>query len=65
MIGVPAAPPSAPMPSFSVFWNMLGKLVSQYMNNRAHCDFVIQIKNGNIELLRVNQSFLPAQLPRI
>lgn len=64
MIGQPA-PASAPLPGFSVFWGILGRLVTEVLSRRGYGSFVIQIEDGKIKRVHMNQSFAPEQLPRI
>lgn len=62
MIGQ-AAPPARPQGSFDVWWLRLGRLVVKLCAQRAHCDIIITVKDGSPQMIRVNQSFLPSQLP--
>lgn len=32
---------------------------------KAHCDVVITLKDGSVQLVRVNESFLPTTLPDV
>ena len=64
MIGQPA-PASAPTPGFQVFWGMLGKLVVEFLSRQGNGSFVLQIEQGKVKLVHMNQSFRPEQLPRI
>lgn len=43
-----------------LFW----RLVTQLVTSRAHADVIITLKDGRVQLIRVNQSLLPEQLPR-
>jgi hypothetical protein len=61
MIGQPA-PPARPQ-GIDVWWMRLGRIVVKLCAQRAHCDVVITIKDGSIQLVRVNQSFQPNGLP--
>lgn len=64
MIGQPA-PASAPAPGFSVFWGILGKIVAKLLIDRGFGQVIIDIENGVVKRVHVNQSFTVAQLPRI
>ena len=64
MIGQPA-PASAPVPGFQVFWNILGRLVMEVLTRKGFGSFVVQIENGVVKRVHMNQSFSPEQLPRI
>lgn len=57
--------PAAVTPGFPVMWSMLGRLIVQLLGAKAHADVVIQIKDGNVQIVRVNQSFLPSNLPQV
>ena len=58
-------PPAGPKPSSGVFWSMLGAIVASMLKNKAHADIIITIKGGEVQIVRVNQSFLPEALPRV
>jgi hypothetical protein len=64
MIGK-AAPPAAPAPGFQVFWSILGRLAAEFMNNRGFGTIALQIEDGKVKRVHINQSFTPEQLPRI
>jgi hypothetical protein len=64
MIGK-AAPPAAPTPGFQVFWTILGRLATEFMAGHGFGSIVIQVENGVVKRVHINQSFTPEQLPRI
>ena len=64
MIGQPA-PASAPAPGFSVFWTILGRLVAKLVADRGFGHVILDIENGAVKRVHINQSFTPNQLPRI
>ena len=64
MLGRPV-PTNAPTPGFAVFLSKINRMVAKLVAERAHCDLVIQFRDGKIELVRVNQSLLPNQLPDV
>jgi hypothetical protein len=41
----------------------LARIVVKLCAQRAHCDIVITVKDGSVQMVRVNQSFLPNALP--
>ena len=42
----------------------LAPKVTTLASARAHADVIITIKDGRVQFVRVNQTFLPEQLPR-
>lgn len=62
---LPSAPPSAAAPGIPVFWSMLGRIVYKLIGEHAHASVVIMIKDGKVQHVRVDQSFLPEGLPRV
>lgn len=65
MLGPTVVPANAPQPGFDVFVALLGRIMAKLVRDRAHCDVVVQIRNGKVELVRLNSSFLPSQLPHV
>jgi hypothetical protein len=49
--------------NFQTFWSLLARLVTRQMRERAHAEIVLIIQDGNIRQVRVNRSYLPANLP--
>lgn len=43
----------------------LGRIVMKQCQQKAHCDVVITLKDGSVQLVRVNESFLPTTLPDV
>jgi hypothetical protein len=66
MLLQPGAPPQAPQApsSLQVLGGIVWRIVTQLATARAHCDVIITIKDGRVQFVRVNQTFLPEQLPR-
>lgn len=58
--GAPAQPPTSLQVLGSIVWRVVTTLASA----RAHADVIITIKDGRVQFVRVNQTFLPEQLPR-
>jgi hypothetical protein len=56
---------AAPTPALPVWLTFFGRFITQLLGERAHCDVVLQLKDGKIALMRVNRSYLPADLPRV
>lgn len=40
-------------------------MLTQLLGERAHCDIVITLKDGGIQMVRVNRSYLPSELPKV
>lgn len=51
-------------PSVQVFWTMLGNMFVRLLGQRAHAQIIITVKDGTIQLVHVNQTFLPSDLPK-
>lgn len=62
---IPPATVAQPSPGFGVFWAMLGRVVSALTVNHAHADVTVIIKGGKVELVRITQTCLPGQLPKL
>ena len=65
MMTIPAGPPAQAPTSLAVTWAMLGKVVAQLAASHAHADVTVVIKGGKMELIRISQTCLPNQLPRL
>lgn len=44
-------------------WQDLGHLVAELIRTRAHANVVIVIKDGTIQQVRRDQSYLPENIP--
>jgi hypothetical protein len=58
------APPAQPRTSMQVLGSIVWQIVTRLANQHAHCDVIITLKDGKVQFVRVNQTFLPEQLPR-
>jgi hypothetical protein len=65
MLTLPQAAPAQPTPGFGVFWAMLGRVVSGLTTTGAHAEVTVIIKDGKPALVRVTQTCLPGQLPKL
>lgn len=45
------------------FWANLGHMVAELLKQRAHVNIVIVIKDGAIQQVRRDQSYLPENIP--
>jgi len=45
------------------FWRRFSRLVGRLMKEHAHCEVVLTLQDGVIQLVRVNRSFRPGALP--
>ena len=50
---------------FTLFWGQLGRIVQQLLNERAHVEVVVTIKEGKVQFVRTNRTYLPANLPQV
>lgn len=62
-MNVPA--PSPRVDTFAQFSTQLVRMVRQLMAEHAHADVVVTIKDGAIQVIRVNRSYLPDKLPQV
>lgn len=65
MLAPATQPANTPAPGFDVFWRILGRIAFKLVSDRSHCDLVVQIRNGKVELVRLNSSYLPGGLPLV
>jgi len=56
---------SAPTPSLQVFVVQVGRLLDMLLKQRAHAQIVIIVKDGQLQPVHVNQTFLPGELPKV
>jgi len=50
---------------FTPFWARLGRFVLHLLRVKAHAEIIIVIQDGTIHRVRVNQNFLPADVPKL
>ena len=50
---------------FHVFWKLLGQLLVRLLGLKAHGEIVIIFQDGVVQRVRVNQSFLPSDIPKM
>lgn len=50
---------------FSPFWARLGRFVLYFLRQKAHVEIVLIIQDGTVHRVRVNQNFLPADVPKL
>ncbi|HEV3059586.1 MAG TPA: hypothetical protein VGY48_15155 [Vicinamibacterales bacterium] len=43
----------------------LARLISVLLGQRAHAQIVIVVKDGQLQPVHVNQTFLPGELPKV
>lgn len=58
-------PASNPTPGFPVFWTMFGRLVAHMLGEHAFAEVVLTLKDGQIQFVRVNRTFLPGNMPQV
>jgi hypothetical protein len=39
-------------------------MLAALLGDKAHADLIITVRGGKVEMVRVNRSFLPTDLPR-
>lgn len=54
-----------PTPSQNVFWVMLGRIFVQLLGERAHAQIVITVKDGAIQPIHINRTYLANDLPKV
>ena len=52
-------------PTLQAFLTQLGRLLQVFIGQRAHVQIVIAVKDGQLQVVHVNQSFLPGDLPKV
>ena len=62
-MNVPA--PVQRVDTFTPFATKLVRLVRQLMAEHAHVNVVVTIKDGSIQVVRVDRSYLPDKLPEV
>lgn len=60
---IPAAQPSTP--PLVVFCNALGRLIAQFLSERAHVEIRLVMKDGKLQPVHIARSFLPDDLPKV
>ena len=58
-------PAHAKPTTFQQFWATLAANVLRLLANKSHCNVTITLKNGAIQNVRFDQSFLPGDLPPV
>lgn len=53
-----------PTPSLAVFASQLARLLAALQAEHAHGQVVIVLKDGQIQIVHVNRSFMPGDLPK-
>ncbi len=51
-------------PSVTSFWTALGRMFANLLARRAHADLVITVRDGKVQLVRVDQRYLPTDIPQ-
>jgi hypothetical protein len=57
--------PTDPKLDLPTFWALYSKLVGGLMKEGAHAEVALSIQGGQIKQVRVNRSYLPANLPNL
>lgn len=57
-----AAQPQPQPASVVAMWNALGAKFADLLRTGAHAELIITVREGKVQLVRVNQSFLPADV---
>lgn len=47
------------------FWRLYERLVLRLSKERAHAEVVLIVHEGSIRQVRINRSYLPANLPEV
>lgn len=54
-----------PSPGVSVFWSLLGRVLVQLLGERAHAQIIITVKDGSVQPVHINRTYLPSELPKV
>lgn len=57
--------PQQPTPGFPVFWTMFGRMIVHLLGERAFAEVVLTLKDGHIQFVRINRTYLPGNLPQV
>lgn len=49
----------------ALFWRLFTKLVGALLKERAHAEISIVIRDGSVQIVRVNRTFQPSNLPDV
>ena len=58
-----AQPSTDPPLNLDAFWRVFTKLVAGLMRQHAHAEITLTFQQGTIQLVRVNRSYRPKDLP--
>ena len=61
-MNLPTQPPQPP--TVMTFWTSVGRLFAQLLAKRAHADIIISVMDGKVKLVRVDQRYLPTDIPQ-
>jgi len=50
---------------FDAFWKRLTRSVLYFMSQKGYTEITIVIQDGNLQRVKVNQSFLPTDIPKV
>ena len=57
------ARPPVPLVDFGVFWNLVGHLVTRIIKEKGHGEVSIVVRDGRLQYVKVDRTFLPGSLP--
>jgi hypothetical protein len=57
--------PGPAQPTVTGFWQTLGRMFAALLASRAHADLVVTVRDGKVQLVRIDQRYLPTDLPRV
>jgi hypothetical protein len=52
-------------PSLQVFVVQLGQILAALLGSRAHAQITIIVKDGALQPVHINQTYLPSNLPKV
>lgn len=51
--------------TFPAFWQLFTKVVGRLINEKAHTEVTITLRDGQIQLVRINRTYSPENLPNV
>lgn len=51
--------------NFPAFWQLFAKVVGGLMGQKAHAEVTLTLRDGQIQLVRINRTYSPENLPNV
>lgn len=50
--------------SVTAFWARLGGVLARLLATNAHADIIVTVRDGKVHVVRVDQRYLPTDIPQ-